>query len=230
MRKAIRKWLMTILLYNVVLMALLYQFIDNAAHIGGLVGGLLVGLAVTRSPLRRERVRPWQIAVLAGLVPLLVAGGVWAWQRIPAPEAVKPWDVAERTEAAVLGAEDAVEQIETLMESAAEIWTPLRDEQAQPAPEDLRRLRNIRLQLEHVQDRIASPRDLGGEAAVVEAGVLQAARDVARTAVVTVRRAVNALTYRGTEDAPPLPEWDQSDPYHRALARYHNVAALVDEW
>jgi DNA-binding FrmR family transcriptional regulator len=112
------------------------------------------------------------------------------------------------------------------MERASSIWTPLADEQARPKAEDLDRLRRILGQLEHIHAQIASPRELGAEAPVLAAGKLASARNVAQAAVVTVRRAVNALVYRATEDAPRLPRWDSSDPYHQALAAFRSIA----EW
>jgi len=66
LRKSLRQWLMTVLLYNAVF--LFHPAIDNAAHVGGFIGGLLLALAVGRSPIRRHPVG-W--AGLAGAVVLL---------------------------------------------------------------------------------------------------------------------------------------------------------------
>lgn len=74
LRRSLRQWLLTLLLYNAVF--LFHPAVDNAAHIGGFVGGLALSLAISRSPIRRHPVG-WggllaAAALLAGLLTVVV--------------------------------------------------------------------------------------------------------------------------------------------------------------
>jgi len=79
--RGLRKWLFQVLAYNVVLFLL--PFIDNAAHVGGLLGGFALGLLLTRPP--RQAVRPgrWAWAGTAALCAAVAAAGYWVILRIP---------------------------------------------------------------------------------------------------------------------------------------------------
>ena len=79
----IRKWLLIILFYNVVFMPGLYPSIDNAAHVGGLLGGMAMGLLISCSPVRTQRVRPLMAAAAMALALATAAGGVWVIGRVP---------------------------------------------------------------------------------------------------------------------------------------------------
>lgn len=57
--------------------------IDNAAHIGGLISGFLVGLVLTRSPVRRASPSWVQWAGTVGLACLIGAFGIYAVNRVP---------------------------------------------------------------------------------------------------------------------------------------------------
>ena len=78
---SLRKWVVTILVYNAVF--LLLPAVDGAAHVGGLIGGFLLGLAVLRSPVRRSALPVWGWAAAALLAAATVAFGAAAVARIP---------------------------------------------------------------------------------------------------------------------------------------------------
>lgn len=78
---SLRKWVVTILVYNAVF--LLLPAVDGAAHVGGLIGGFLLGLAVLRSPVRRSALPAWGWAAAALLAAATVAFGAAAVARIP---------------------------------------------------------------------------------------------------------------------------------------------------
>ncbi len=82
MRKGIRSWLFTVLLYNAIF--LLVPAIDGAAHVGGLVGGFLIGLALARSPRRAARPPAAALAAAAALLAVLMGFALYAIRRVPA--------------------------------------------------------------------------------------------------------------------------------------------------
>ena len=91
LRVAIRKWIVTILIYNAVFMFVLQNLVDNAAHIGGLVAGFALGLAILRSPVRKTGRPPLWGMVTAGILTAVLLGStVWVIAQIPSdvpPEA-----------------------------------------------------------------------------------------------------------------------------------------------
>jgi len=81
LRLALRKWLVTILFYN-----LLFSFlpmVDWAAHAGGLAGGLVLALVVARSPVRPERLPAWAIAGIGVVLLAAAALGTAAIRAVP---------------------------------------------------------------------------------------------------------------------------------------------------
>ena len=84
---AMRKWVVTVLGYNAIFFFM--PMVDGAAHVGGFVGGLAIGLVLSRSPLRISWPRAWAWAALAAMVFGVLALGDYTVGRI------KPGDPLE---------------------------------------------------------------------------------------------------------------------------------------
>jgi membrane associated rhomboid family serine protease len=80
-RKVLKTWILTILAYNLIFAFL--PGLDLAAHLGGLVGGLLLGLALSRAPLSKTRLRRAAIAAAVAVVLLTGAAGAWVIDNLP---------------------------------------------------------------------------------------------------------------------------------------------------
>ena len=87
LRRGIRSWLVTILFYNAIF--LLVPVVDGAAHVGGLVGGFLMGLALARSPKAKAAPPRWALAVAGLLLGATIAFAAWAADRVPARDPVR---------------------------------------------------------------------------------------------------------------------------------------------
>lgn len=81
LRLALRKWLVTILFYNVLFSLL--PLVDWAAHAGGLVGGLVLTLVVARSPVRPERLPAWAVAGVGAVLLAAATFGTMAIRAVP---------------------------------------------------------------------------------------------------------------------------------------------------
>ena len=84
LRQSLRHWLLTVLLYNAVF--LFHPAIDNAAHVGGFVGGLALALAIGRSPIRRHPVGWAGLLAAAVLVAALLAAAVHVIRNLNVPQ------------------------------------------------------------------------------------------------------------------------------------------------
>ena len=91
--KAYVKWLVTILLYNAAF--LFHPGIDGVAHVGGFIGGLAMGLILSRSPVKVEWPRVWTWFALAALAVATCAFGRYAVARIDPNAPVRPSDERE---------------------------------------------------------------------------------------------------------------------------------------
>jgi rhomboid protease GluP len=80
--RAMRRGVIRVLAYNLIFF--LVPFIDNAAHVGGFVGGLALGLILTRSPLKAARPGRWAWLAAAALGAAVAAAACWTILRIPA--------------------------------------------------------------------------------------------------------------------------------------------------
>lgn len=80
-RAGLYRWLGTVLPLNILIS--FAPSINWAAHLGGLVGGFLMGLILTRPPFRSARVQAWEWAALLALLLAAVAFGAWTIGRIP---------------------------------------------------------------------------------------------------------------------------------------------------
>ncbi len=119
--RAFRRMVLMILLYNAVLMLALYAVIDNAAHVGGLLGGFLMALVLTRSPVRRQRLAIWSGIAAAALTILLGAAGVWVIGQIPEED---PAETARRRRAEQLAQIDSIEAaVENVRDAAMQVLT-----------------------------------------------------------------------------------------------------------
>jgi len=87
MRKGIRSWLTTILFYNALF--LFAPAIDGAAHVGGLVGGFLIAMALARPPKSPSAPGAMALAAAAALIGATAALGVWAVRRVPDEDPVR---------------------------------------------------------------------------------------------------------------------------------------------
>lgn len=82
MRKSMTKWLTNILLMNAVFVLL--PQINWLAHVGGLVGGFLLGMLIIRSPFRETEDTPkWTGIAVAALLLATVLFGLYAIGHIP---------------------------------------------------------------------------------------------------------------------------------------------------
>jgi membrane associated rhomboid family serine protease len=81
MHKGLAKWLLQILGINFIIS--LMPGISMAAHFGGLVGGFLIGLIITRSPVKREAFPSWCYAALLVLLAATAYFGAYVIQHIP---------------------------------------------------------------------------------------------------------------------------------------------------
>lgn len=79
--QGIKKWLMTILFYNVVFF--LIPNINGSAHVGGLIGGFLLALVIATSPTRRQSISMAAMIVLTALLSVTAAFGSYAIKTIP---------------------------------------------------------------------------------------------------------------------------------------------------
>ncbi|MFB3892161.1 MAG: rhomboid family intramembrane serine protease [Phycisphaerae bacterium] len=82
LRKSLRGWLATVLIYNV--FWLVTPRIDSAAHVGGFIGGLAIGIVLARSPLKIDWPPMWTWGALAGLVVAVMFFAQHAVARVPA--------------------------------------------------------------------------------------------------------------------------------------------------
>jgi membrane associated rhomboid family serine protease len=210
MRKAIRRWLLTILGYNVVLMGVMYEVIDNAAHIGGFAGGLLVGLILTRSPVRRESIRPWQVAAGACLLVLVALGGAHAWQGI-AQTQDKPWETARRDQYILDRCDLHVGRIEAIMQQAPEAVSSVPEIQYL-----LEQVANARVQLPGPEVSEISNPDLRR--------LVREAHLVARAAQESLQARLNAIIY---DHAPGAERTSVLRRFNPALQRYRRARAQV---
>ncbi|MHB9132681.1 MAG: rhomboid family intramembrane serine protease [Armatimonadota bacterium] len=80
-RTGLTDWLKKILFLNVIISLL--PGISLAAHAGGLLGGFLLGLIITRSPVRNTPFPQWGYPALAALVLATMAFAVLVVARIP---------------------------------------------------------------------------------------------------------------------------------------------------
>jgi len=81
MRTGMLKWLGNILLYNVA-----FAFIPQVnwlAHLGGMIGGFLLGLIITRSPLRASPLPKWSGIATAALLFVTALFGYYVVMHIP---------------------------------------------------------------------------------------------------------------------------------------------------
>jgi membrane associated rhomboid family serine protease len=81
MRRGLRSWLTTLLVLNAAF--LLAPGIDSAAHIGGLVGGLLMGLAVARPPTEPRGLGPLTLVAAGTLLAALAVAAIYAIRLVP---------------------------------------------------------------------------------------------------------------------------------------------------
>ena len=76
--RGLRQWLTTILLYNALFFFALGSVMDNAAHVGGLVGGFVMSLLLARSPRGRNRPSRAAWAGAAVVTAATLAAIYWA--------------------------------------------------------------------------------------------------------------------------------------------------------
>jgi len=105
-RKDLRRWLLSILIYNGIWLLLphLAANLDNAAHAGGFVGGLAISLALSRSPSTRQPQPRWAYVATAAMLGATLAFGVITMNKVrsaahtvdQAPAAVQPSDARSR--------------------------------------------------------------------------------------------------------------------------------------
>lgn len=95
MRKGIRSWLITVLAINAVF--LLVPAIDGAAHVGGLIGGFLMALALLRTPRADARPGPWALGAAGVLLAATLALAAWATHRVPMDMPGQPTSNAAET-------------------------------------------------------------------------------------------------------------------------------------
>jgi len=81
LRRGLRSWVVTLLVYNAVF--LVAPGIDGAAHVGGLVGGLLMGLAVARSPAAPARPGLFSLVAAVALLAALAIAADYAIRHVP---------------------------------------------------------------------------------------------------------------------------------------------------
>ena len=119
-RRAFLNGVIAFIGYNLAFGFMLRGFVDNAAQVGGLAGGFLMGLALATKPLTRTGWQGWQ--KLAGLLlTAALAGG--AWQAIVrSPAVIQPQTSHQATSQP------------TTTQSATDQSAPA--EEAQPTPEE----------------------------------------------------------------------------------------------
>jgi rhomboid protease GluP len=81
MRQGLRSWLTTILFYNAIFLVM--PGIDAAAHVGGIAGGFLMGLALARPPRKQRAPSILGLAAAAALLAAALAFTVYAIRRAP---------------------------------------------------------------------------------------------------------------------------------------------------
>lgn len=81
MQQDLKRWLGTILLYNALFLVI--PNIDWAAHLGGLIGGFVLGLVISRPPTQRQRLAAWQWAAAAVVVAAGIAAAAWVIAHLP---------------------------------------------------------------------------------------------------------------------------------------------------
>jgi membrane associated rhomboid family serine protease len=79
--QSLKKALVTTLMLNVVF--LFVPFVNGSAHVGGLIGGFLLGLVISRSPTRPKAPSHLAWSVAAMLLALTTLFGTYAIQTIP---------------------------------------------------------------------------------------------------------------------------------------------------
>jgi membrane associated rhomboid family serine protease len=82
-RNDLRRWLASILVFNAIWVFFgARMHLDNAAHLGGFVGGLAIALLLSRSPSRQTPLPKWSFVAAAVLIAATVAFGVLAIRRV----------------------------------------------------------------------------------------------------------------------------------------------------
>jgi len=87
LRRAMRGWLLTLLFYNAVFLAV--PAIDGAAHVGGLGGGFLMGLLLSQAPDKRQRPGRLLLAGVGLLLGATAAFTVWAARQVPPGDPIR---------------------------------------------------------------------------------------------------------------------------------------------
>ena len=105
MRRGLRSALVAMLFYNALF--LLVPVIDAAAHVGGFLGGLLMGLVLSRNPQVPRRPGPGAVLAALCLVAATAAFTVWAVRRVPGSDPIRQRRVWQ-PDRAVEEAKDAV--------------------------------------------------------------------------------------------------------------------------
>ncbi len=225
LQKAIWKWLLTILAYNAVLMWALSGMIDNAAHLGGLVGGLAIGLIFSRSPVRKESVKPWQWGLGALLLAGLAVGGGWIYSRIPTDEPMR-WKLLEE-EQLLLDRTDRI--VRSLQEKASQAQAVHRV-MADAAPGEIAsRLAEIRSEVRALTAKLPTAEEIDVpelEPLMMDLELLetlQKARAVGVTLDKILSRRISRLTYDAPGDLEDLRKITEADtPFGQALKSYRN--------
>jgi membrane associated rhomboid family serine protease len=223
LQKAIWKWLLTILAYNAVLMWALSGMIDNAAHMGGLVGGLAVGLIFSRSPVRKEPVKSWQWALGAVLLAGIAAGGGWIYSRIPPDEPMR-WKVHEKEKLLL----DRTDRIVSSLEEKASQAQAVPRVMADAAPGEIAsRLTQLRREVRALSDKLPTAEEIdvpGLEHLMMDLkllATLQKARTVGQSLEDSLSQWISRLTYNAPADPEDLGKIVGADtPFAQALESY----------
>lgn len=225
LQKAIWKWLLTILAYNAVLMFALSGLIDNAAHMGGLVGGLAVGLIFCRSPVRKEPVKPWQWAIGALLLAGVVVGGGWIYSRIPTGEPMR-WEVHEKEQLLL----DRTHRIVVALEEKASQAQAVHRTMADAAPGEIAsRLTEIRTEVQALTDKLPTIEEFDVpelESLKMDLDLLETldkAQEVGKALQEALSLRISRLTYDAPGDLEDLGKITGADtPFGQALEAYRN--------
>lgn len=145
--RAFRRMVLMILLYNAVLMLALFAVIDNAAHVGGLLGGFAMALILTRSPVRRQKLPVWSWITATGLALLVGVAGFWVFGQIP-EEA--PAETAARERSGQRARIDSIDAaVEDVRDAAMQVLSGQDGEDIDRQQEDLaEKVRQARARIE----------------------------------------------------------------------------------